>query len=104
MSADDTKTCECGHADDWHEGEPPYPCISCKCSAFRLRVAEQERDALRGKLALAEQVLRQFKEVPCLRDLLGESDEDSFGCGCMGCQSRAYFAAATPTTETTDGE
>ena len=62
---------------------------------LRTATAGAARDAER--LQLAEMILGNFREVPCLRALLGE---DSEGCECMGCASRAYFRAArTPTPD-----
>lgn len=64
--------------------------------AAESEISATRRDALeaatkdRERLAVAEHILDGFKNAPCLRELLGE---DNDGCGCMGCASRAYFAA-----------
>jgi hypothetical protein len=57
------------------------------------------RDAER--LVLAETVLGNFRGAHCLRALLGE---DSDECECMGCASRAYFAARSAPLVPEDGD
>lgn len=93
-----------------------------ECGADVLDQARAERDGIRDeiiaaldaltaeyeasardaeKLALAELILGNFRYARCLRALLGE---DSDGCECMGCVSRAYFAATDPARAATREE
>jgi hypothetical protein len=63
------------------------------------RALAEARDAQRR----AEVVLADFRNTPCLSELLGEDVADD--CGCMGCQSRRYFTtlarpSPAPTTPT----
>jgi hypothetical protein len=83
-----------GWSDDWAKVWDARSSLLRELGEY---VADRER------LQLAEMVLGNFRQAHCLRALLGE---DSDGCECMGCASRAYFAAArtpSPQARDTDG-